>query len=318
MAAGLVGSTDPRELVTPRWVTSRSEEASDAGPGSRAHAPLQTSLLHGGRFATRIVRRFVRHRGPLLASAIAFDALMSVVPLLALALIATSFVVDAGDVKRLIALQLDVLPAQAIEPISRAYTTLVERRGAAGGLVIAALVVFGTMAFRTVHGAMAVVFESPAQPWRKAVAAAFLPLAFVALIGAGIVVGTLALIVVDAFFDESATSLLRSSLSAAASFGFLLFLFSSFYHFMPVRRPPFRRCLVGGVLAAGTWEIARRAFVWYIGQVSMVGVVYGSLASIVVLLIGFEVAAFVVLLGGEVVAALEQSAREEVPWYLGN
>ncbi len=50
----------------------------------------------------------------------------------------------------------------------------------------------------------------------------------------------------------------------------------------------------------------RRAIAWYFTTLSMVNVVYGSLASTVVVLLTLEVAALILLLGPQVIAELER------------
>ena len=110
-------------------------------------------------FTRRVARRFVLHHGLLLASAIAFDSLLSVVPLLALSLVLLSLVLDPSAVATLISLQLESMLPGAIEPVIRAYATFLERREAAGSLGAVGLLVFGTMAFRTIRDAIAIIFD---------------------------------------------------------------------------------------------------------------------------------------------------------------
>jgi uncharacterized BrkB/YihY/UPF0761 family membrane protein len=49
----------------------------------------------------------------------------------------------------------------------------------------------------------------------------------------------------------------------------------------------------------------------------MVSVLYGALATVVVLLLYLEAAFVIVLLGAQVIAELEASAAAKVPWYEG-
>ncbi len=87
------------------------------------------------------------------------------------------------------------------------------------------------------------------------------------------------------------------------------------YWVLPVVNVKFRRAVVGGVVAAVLWEAARSALAWYFANLSLVEVIYGSLATVVVLLLGLEVAAIIVLIGAEVIAELERNDLVGLPWY---
>jgi membrane protein len=78
---------------------------------------------------------------------------------------------------------------------------------------------------------------------------------------------------------------------------------------MPVGRLSFRHALAGGVTATVLWEIVRRLLAWYFATLSMVNVVYGSLASSIGVLLSFEAAALVLLVGAQVIAEFERVRR---------
>jgi membrane protein len=86
----------------------------------------------------------------------------------------------------------------------------------------------------------------------------------------------------------------------------------SIYLVMPVARVRFRHVLIGGITAAVLWEITRRVLIWDYAVVSMVSVIYGSIAITVVALLSIEVVVVILLLGAEVIAELERKAGQEV------
>ena len=67
---------------------------------------------------------------------------------------------------------------------------------------------------------------------------------------------------------------------------------------------------VRGLVAATLWEIVRNILVWWFSNVSLVNVVYGSLAAVVIVLLTLETAAIILLLGAQVIAELEPERRE--------
>lgn len=62
---------------------------------------------------------------------------------------------------------------------------------------------------------------------------------------------------------------------------------------MPVVQFSFSHALIGGLTAAVLGEVTRRVLVWYYSSVSMVNVIYGSIAITVVALLNIEVAAVI-------------------------
>jgi uncharacterized BrkB/YihY/UPF0761 family membrane protein len=76
-----------------------------------------------------------------------------------------------------------------------------------------------------------------------------------------------------------------------------------------------RRALIGGLIASTLWEGVRSIMVWYFANLSLVDIVYGSLGTVVVVLLGLEVAAIILLLGAEIIAELERAAMRGRPWY---
>jgi uncharacterized BrkB/YihY/UPF0761 family membrane protein len=79
---------------------------------------------------------------------------------------------------------------------------------------------------------------------------------------------------------------------------------------MPVVRITFRRALIGGIAATILWEVTRRVLVWYYSVISMVNLIYGSLATAVVALLSTEAVALILLLGAQVIAELERKTDE--------
>jgi membrane protein len=84
-----------------------------------------------------------------------------------------------------------------------------------------------------------------------------------------------------------------------------ILVLTSIYLVMRVGKPSLRHALIGGVTATVLWEITRHVLLWYFGTLSQVGLVYGSLASSIVLLLSFEIGATLVLLGAQVIAEYE-------------
>jgi uncharacterized BrkB/YihY/UPF0761 family membrane protein len=75
---------------------------------------------------------------------------------------------------------------------------------------------------------------------------------------------------------------------------------------MPVGRLSAQHALIGGATAGLLWEFIRHGLRWYFGTLSQVSVVYGSLATGIIVLLSLEVAATLLLLGAQVIAEYER------------
>jgi YihY family inner membrane protein len=149
-----------------------------------------------------------------------------------------------------------------------------------------------------------------------------LPLAYVLLIGIGIFAIALVMMAFDGFSEDGVRWFgLPVDPSTAVplvkllAFVGLVLLVSSFYWIMPAAHVRPGGALVGGLIASTLWEGVRSLMVWYFANLSLVDIVYGSLSTVVVVLLGLEVAAVILLLGAEIIAELERAARRGRPWY---
>ncbi len=88
-------------------------------------------------------------------------------------------------------------------------------------------------------------------------------------------------------------------------FGEVLLL-SSIYLVMPVGKLSLSHALIGGITAAVLWEITRHILVWYFSTLSMVNVIYGAFATVIIILLTLEAGAIILLLGAQVIAEYER------------
>src|SRR5208282_2454346 len=87
-------------------------------------------------------------------------------------------------------------------------------------------------------------------------------------------------------------------------------MLTSIYLVMPVVRITFRHALIGGMTATILWEITRHMLVWYYAVISLVHLIYGSIATVVVALLIVEAVSLILLLGAQVIAELERKPDE--------
>jgi len=147
---------------------------------------------------------------------------------------------------------------------------------------------------------------------------AIIPYIFILLMALGLLLVTLISGSLDAL-ERQQVGLLGLEVSLKGSSRVLLYLLgmggmilmlTSFYLVMPVGRISFRHALSGAVTATVLWEIIRRILVWYYSKLSLVNVIYGSLATTVVALLSIEVAVIILLLGAQVISEFDRRRYE--------
>ncbi|HRH15675.1 MAG TPA: YihY/virulence factor BrkB family protein [Azonexus sp.] len=287
-------------------------------------SPAIQVLAHPLAFVLAILNNFRAHQGFLLAGAIAYNALLSLVPLLILCVIALSNLVTPSELLETIGRYMEWLVPSQSRAVLDELTRFLEQRAAIGSVLIATMIFFSSLTFSALNQAMAVIFDHRnLADQRSSLLSMLLPFGFVGLLGIGLLAVTLISIGVESLMPDNLDLFGRTWTLHGLS-GTLLYLLgltaetliiAAIYRFLPVGRIAVRYALVGGLTATALWEIIRHLLVWYFASLSNASVVYGSLTSAVVILFSLEIGATLLLLGAEVIAEYERLGRptDEVP-----
>lgn len=273
-------------------------------------------------FARQVLAGFRDNQGLLLAGAVAYYALLSVVPLLILAVIALSHWVDQEELLETLGLYLEWLMPGQSGAIVGELASFLAHRDVIGWVLLATMLFFSSLAFTVLEKAMSVIFLHRIVVRRRHfLVSALLPYCYILCLGLGLLIVTLVAGSLQAMGDES-VRLLGRDWSLSGLSGLLLyllglggevFLLTSVYMVMPVGKLSWRHALIGGVTAALLWEITRHVLIWYFGTLSQVSLVYGSLTTAIVVLLSLEIAAALLLLGAQVISEYERIERNEAP-----
>jgi YihY family inner membrane protein len=272
------------------------------------------------RFLWRVIRAFQANQGILLSGAVAYYALLSIVPLITLILMALSYLVDQQLLLETLQEHIEVvIPTQA-DVIVAQITLFLEHRGVVSWVLVAVLLFFSSMAFTVLENAMSFIFFHRVTVRRRHfMISAILPYVYIFALGVGFLLITLISGTFHAI-DDAQVVLFGRSWSLEGLSGGLLYLLglfgqililTSFYLVMPVGNLSLRHALVGGVTAGILWEGMRHLLVWYFSTLSMVSIVYGSLGTAIVALLSLEVAGMILLFGAQVIAEYERVGLEE-------
>ena len=279
-------------------------------------------LQNPGKFAWCVLKAFKKNQGLLLAGAVAYYALLSVVPLLILAVIALSHVVDQAELLSTLGRYLEWLVPGQSRAIIGELRNFLDHREVIGWLLLVTMLFFSSLAFTVLENAMSVIFlHRIAIRKRRYVVSAVLPYAYILCLGFGLLIITLVSGALQAMGQES-IGILGHDWSLQGVSGLLLYLLglageifvlSSVYMVMPVGRLSWRHAFLGGATAALLWEITRHLLVWYFSTLSQVNVVYGSLTTAIIVLFSLEIGATLLLLGAQVISEYERIGLPQEP-----
>ncbi|MFY0990470.1 YihY/virulence factor BrkB family protein [Halomonas sp. C05BenzN] len=298
----------------------------DAPPPPRSHHVAFTLLPRMARFLWRVLTAFLRNRGILLAGGVGYNILLSIVPLFALLVVLLAGVVDEQHLLEVLSVQARHLAPAHAEVLLEAVRTLLDSRDVIGILGFPVLLLFSSFAFRMLEDALAIIFHAPDTHLhgRSAWVSVLMPYAFMLVLGAGLLALTLLVTLASSlnalwmalFGRELPLAGLSEPMLNLTSFLGVFLLFSAIYKVLPVVGIALRRAVVGGFVAALLWEGVRLLLVYYFANISFVNAVYGSLATLIVVLLSLEVGAIILLLGAQVIAELERNARLGLPWHI--
>ena len=281
-------------------------------------SPAVEIARHPWPFVVEVFREFGRNHGLLLAGAVAYYMLLSILPLLILLLVVLSNVLDPAALLATLARYLDLVVPGHTKDIIDDLAGFLRHRAAVSGVILLTILFFSSLAFGVLENAFAVIFhhrrrERP----RSWLASALIPYAFIVVLAIGMVVitivsGALQALAVREFhaFGE-----LRSFGVLSVWFIYLtgiageILLLTAIYLVMPAGQLRLKHALIGGIVATLLWEVTRHVLVWYFSTLSQIGVVYGSFATTIALLLSFEIAATVLLLGAQVIAIYERRLK---------
>ncbi len=274
-----------------------------------------------GSFFWRVIVGFKHNQGFLLSGAVAYYTLLSIVPLLALLLIGLSQIYPTEALLETLNRELQLLIPSGGAALTEHFAGFLQHKQLVGWVGIGILIFFSTMAFTVLENAMSVIFHLRVGSRRRHfLVSAVIPFLFIVLIGAGLLLITFISGALQSMDGTSVTLFgsewnlqgMEGNILYLLGVGGLVLLLTALYLVMPVGKIAMRHALLGGVVAAVLWELTRHLLVWYFSTLSLVNVVYGSLATAVIVLLSFEAAALILLFGAQVIAVFVRCGLDAV------
>jgi len=275
-------------------------------------------LSHPLAFVLSCLRGFRANQGLLLAGAVAYYALLSIVPFLMLVVVVLSHFIDQAELLETLRRYLELLVPGQSRSIVAEVANFLDNRDLITWVLAVTMLFFSSFAFTVLENAMSVIFvHRVAIRRRHFLVSAVLPYCYILALGFGVMLVTLVAGTLQVMGQEH-VDLLGYSWSLGGVSGALLYLLglageilvlTSIYLVMPVGRLSLSHALVGGVTAALLWELARHILVWYFSTLSQVNVVYGSMTTAIVVMFSLEIGATLLLFGAQVIAEYERVGK---------
>ena len=262
------------------------------------------------------LKGFFAHRCHLLAAAISYYALLSLLPLLYFSVVIAGTLIGSSQRATLEILELfgKIFPGQ-VPGLTQQIHALVGGSGIMNGLAFAALFIGAGMVFRTIEHSIAQIFGHA--PAGRSILRG--------LIWGQLMVLVLGIAIVSSHFAAAAFSWMAGKnivfagvpLSGIGEMLYLrwspsLFVFMTFLvllYLAPRVRPPFGTSVLVSACLTVAWELIRTLFVWYTSKAVPLSVVYGPLASVIAFLVFVYFSAALLLLGAEFLVALDDKER---------
>lgn len=264
-----------------------------------------------------VIKRTVREIGDdhvsIIAAGVAFFCLLAIFPLLTACLSIYGFFADPQQVQDMLHSVSTVLPGDAWSIVNDQINAVVSAPGSKLGLGIAIGLMIALWSagagIRAIMRAMNVAYGEKEQrnvATFYALAGSmtlsmivFMWVALVVIIGVPSLLALLNLEGLTKTFTRVVPWVLLISMFAFAS-GIL-------YRFGPSRRPAKKRWVLPGILLTTlSWLALSYGFSKFVAAFGNYNAIYGSLASVIILLIWFWLTAFVVIVGAELNAELER------------
>lgn len=245
----------------------------------------------------RLVRDLARHHAPRAASAMAFDAFLSLVPLLAFAGWLLDRLHQRGDV--VLRSLLATAPPAIATLAGREFFRLSEKGAAAiPPISITAFLWVSSGGLATAIAVSERIFScEPRSYWhRRALALACVVAALAGIAGLAALVGAASMVGPAV---TAATALVVPPVATVS-------MVAGFFR-VAIRRPRSvrRRVIPGALVTVLLWVIVSTAFSAYVASFARYATLYGNLATVAVVMAWLWLLALALLVGGEVNAQLE-------------
>lgn len=255
-------------------------------------------------------RAFAHDECGLRAAAMSYHALLSVFPLLLFLLFIAGVAIGSGETQQVLLTYLRRAIPELADPATRLIERTIAARASFGLLGAAGLLWTSSALFAVLTSTFNVIWSAAPRPlWRRRLIGVVTVLALAILFIFSLLIRAL-----SAFEVMSSGALSQQWVNLGADLGVTIVLSWILYTWLPNRKIDWRFSLSGAVLAALLWQIAKTAFSLYLSVgPDRFGAIYGSLGSLIVLVLWVYFSSMILFLGAEFAASLQAYEEEGKP-----
>jgi membrane protein len=264
-------------------------------------------------------KKFSAEDGSLIAAAISFYSLLSLLPLLLLAVSALGYVMGGNEKAygKVIEYFNNFMPNSTF--ITNVLRDLVRARGVVGLVGLVALLWTGSQLFTTLQTALNDVWEVVDKPGfiKARVKSILVVILFGVLLILSIASSSLVGVIknqdaVGLGFISSGLSKLLGSTAVIAGLIFAVAMFFVVYKILPNTNVHWKPALYGAIFTGIVWVIVKELYRLYLENFADYNKLYGSLGSVIILVIWIYYSSMIMVFGAEL-AYVKQHGPEDKP-----
>jgi len=283
----------------------------------RAHSIRLPRLRKNLDLLWQVLKKFNTDNGFFLASGIAFNILLNLIPfiLLLLAVLGAYLYSDREVLDQIRTYVRNVAPA--LDPkIMESLTDVIRSRQIVGGLGFIGLLWFSTWVFGSLRIAFNSVFQ--VEKRRGMLRGMGIDLLMILLTGTLLLVSMIlssAVTFLQSYPGRISVAIgptLQWILKYLLPFFLTYFIFFLIYIIIPNNRIHIKSALQTALFTGLLWESAKHLFGWYIIHLAEYSVFYGSLSTLVIFVLWIYYSSIILVLGAEVAFFLEDRRQDEI------
>jgi membrane protein len=304
-------------------ILHKDSQPGDLSPVSTSPADTTRSQSHALRFYERwwilanamtdgllrhlwwAIYRFSKH-GTRESAALSYYAIFSLFPLMLLLIIVVGTTLGPAAARNQIDGVLKLfLPTSAASFLQDSIAETLKQRGSFG-LVAGVTLLWSSLGFfSNLSSALSRTFrdEKGYNTWSSRLVGLGIMIAFGILVVASLATTVVFNLIDLLVFYQTTSWITTGALIVPLSLSVAIFAF--LYRFIPRRRVRWDAIWVAAFLGGGAWEIAKRVFAWYLDNLASYSLVYGSVATMIVLMLWVYLTGIIILLGAEICVAFD-------------
>jgi membrane protein len=266
------------------------------------------------RIGVEVEKKYAEDGGPLIAAAISFFVVLSFIPLLLLAIWGLGrFLSSEQAFRHVVQYVGDYLPGLANdESLVRYLQDLVNSHSTIGWLGVVGLLWSGSQGFVVLEQAMNVAFRVPER--RNFLQIRLLSFGMILLSGGSLALSlaiTSAVTTIRGYtlpvlgWKPGEIPFLWSVVTAVVPALLAVLSFTVVYRVVPNTKVRWRSAVIAGLAAGVLWDLAKRAFTYYLARYASYDQIYGPIGGIIGLVFWLYYSSVILVLGAELASVLQ-------------